>query len=257
MVGCNVDAMEFDAIEALPVYVQPLLQMTAATAAKIDAGEAYRIGGAVRQYGTGQIVELLEDAPDIEEVVEEVAKQLKELRVSKFDMSKIELPKLDPKTAAKLVGVVLVVGLAVGGFMWARDRRKASQAAVPAEALVEVQPVDGAVKDPECLVSFRASLKAYVDAGLEGRLDSDIVAQLVAALDAMEAYSDEGNIVMFTLDEFMPFFELVTAHTTHLAQAQSVDLDDLDEHEDNAEGRVVVSMRRHLETQKKILGEVA
>jgi hypothetical protein len=101
------------------------------------------------------------------------------------------------------------------------------------------------------VVSFRASLKAYVDAGVEGCLDSDIVGQLVADLGAVEVYSSEGAVV-FTFDELMPFFELVTAHTPVLAKAYDVEFD-----EAAFEGGDVVSLRRHLEAQKRILDSAA
>ena len=78
----------------LPIFVQPRLQMSAATAAKIVSGRAYQVGGVVREVGTGRLVELLDDAPDIDEVVEAAAKQLKRVRLPKFDTSKVELPRL-------------------------------------------------------------------------------------------------------------------------------------------------------------------
>ena len=134
-------------------------------------------------------------------------------------------------------------------------QRKEVGAPAPAEVVAE-ELVDGSAEDPSCLVSFRASLKGYVEAGVAGRLNADIVAQLAADLDAVEAYSSEGALV-FTIDELMPFFELVTAHTPRLADAYDAELDDLREQTDDVEGGIVVSMRRHLAAQQSILGRTS
>lgn len=236
----------------LPIIVQPRLQMSAATAAKIVAGRAYQVGGVVREVGTARLVELLDDAPDIDEVVEAAAKQLKRVRLPKFDISKVELPRLNSVTAAKAGGVLLLAGVAVGGFAWVVGRRKSDEAQVPAEVVVE-ELVDATVEDPKCLVDFRASLNTYVEAGADGVLTSEIIGTLMSDLDAVQAYSEKGNAVVFTLDELVPFFELITSHTRVLANAYEVEFDE----EEDATGDVVVSLRRHLEAQKKILSEAA
>lgn len=234
------------------IVVQPRLQMTTATAAKIAQGSAYQVGGVVREVGTGRLVELLNDAPDVDEVVQQVAKQVKKVRLPRFDISKFELPKLDALTAAKAGGALLVAGLAVGGAMWVAGRRKEDESPVPAD-VVMADLVDATVEDPECLVNFRDSLNAYVEAGAGGALTPKLIGALVTDLDAVQAYSEEGNVVVFTLDELMPFFELVTSHTPALAKAYGAVYDE----GDGASEDVVVSLRRHLEAQKTILSQAA
>ncbi|WP_035940140.1 hypothetical protein, partial [Knoellia aerolata] len=160
------------------IVLQPRLQMTTVTAAKIAAGLAYQVGGVVREVGTGRLVELLNEAPDVEEVVEEVARQVNRMRLVRFDISKIELPKLDGMTAAKAGGALLVAGLAVGGAIWVAGRRKEDESPVPAEVVVE-DLVDAAIEDPKCLTDFRASLKAYVEAGADGALTPETIGDLV------------------------------------------------------------------------------
>jgi hypothetical protein len=232
----------------VPVFVQPILQMKTSTAAKIAAGTAYQIGGVVREVGSGRLVELLQDAVPLEEVAKQSASKVAQ-STSKVNLSKVNLTKIDAKTAGKLGGLVLLGGAAVGGYVWVKQQFKDGEPA-PADVVVE-EVADEGVEGPECLVSFRASLKAYVDAGVEGRLDPDIIGQLGADLRAVEAYSSEGAVV-FTFDELMPFFELVTAHTPMLAKAYNVEFD-----EAAFEGGDIVSLRRHLEAQRRMLESAA
>lgn len=232
----------------VPVFVQPVLQMKASTAAKIAAGSAYQIGGVVREVGTGRLVELLKDATPVEEAAKRAVAKATEVS-PKLSLSKIDLTKIDIKTAGALGGLVLLGGAAVGGYIWVRQQKKAG-GPTPAETLADALTDDN-IEDPECLVSFRASLKAYVDAGTRGELTPEIVDKLVTDLGVVEEYSSQGAVV-FTFDELMPFFELVTAHTPRLAEAYDVELD-----EAALEGGDVVSLRRHLEAQKKILSKAA
>jgi hypothetical protein len=236
----------------LPILIQPQLQMSAATAAKIAAGRAYRVGGVVREVGTERLVELLREAPDMERAAEEVARTLKRARLSSVGLSRFEAPKLDARTALAAGSVLLVAGVAVGGYRWVTSRRKGAASAEEAELLVAVGE-DEAGDDPACLVRFRTSLKTYVDAGTDGSLTPEIIGGLVADLDAVRAYAEDGNAIVFTLDELLPFFEVITAHTPVLAAAYDVPLAEDDEAEDG----VVVSLRRHLELQKGILSGAA
>ena len=147
---------------------------------------------------------------------------------------------------------ILIIGLALGGAIWVAGRRKEDETVVPDE-VVKAELVDATLEDPECLVDFRASLNAYVESGAGGALTPEIIGNLVTDLDAVEAYSEKGNVVVFTLDELMPFFELVTSHTPALANAYGTVYDE----EDDASGDVVVSLRRHLEAQRAILSQAA
>jgi len=239
-------------VSELPIIIQPVLQMSAATAVKIASGQAYIIGGVVREVGTGRLVELLSDAPDLGKAAQEAARSLNKARLPKLDLAKFEAPKVDAKTVLAAGSVLLVAGVAVGGYKWVTSRRKESSTSESAEQ-PKAEIVDETVDDPACLVAFRASLKSYVDAGRTGSLTADIIGNLVADLDAVQTYADDGNAIVFTLDELSPFFGLVTAHTPVLAAAFHVELDDVDEIDDD----VVVSLRRHLETQKAILGSAA
>lgn len=110
---------------------------------------------------------------------------------------------------------------------------------------------------PECVTNFEASLRAYVDAGRTSVLDASILDELILDLDAVVAFMQEGNEVLISLDNLVPLFDLVIAHTPRLAEAYDIDLNDLDDEETDVETGVVVALRRHLEAQKKILSEAA
>lgn len=232
----------------VPVFVQPMLQMKASTAAKIAAGTAYQIGGVVRELETGRLVELLKDAAPLEEGAKQAVGKAAEIS-PKLNLPRIDLTKIGMKTAGALGGLVLLGGAAVGGYMWIRQQKRTEE---PTPAVLLANELnEESIGDPECLVSFRASLKAYVDAGTRGQLTPEIVEKLVTDLGAVEEYSSQGAVV-FTFEELMPFLELVTAHTPRLAEAYDAELD-----EAALEGGDVLSLRRHLEVQKTILSKAA
>jgi hypothetical protein len=142
-----------------------------------------------------------------------------------------------------LAGGSLVVGGA-SAYSYVKKRRDAARA-VAAEDM------------PECVTNFEASLRAYVDAGRTGALDANILEELILGLDAVKAFMDEGNEVVISLDNLVPLFDLVIAHTPRLAEAYEINLEDLAEEGTDVEHGVVVSLRRHLEAQKRILSEAA
>lgn len=237
----------------LPIIVQPRLQMSAAAAAKVAAGLAYQAGGVVREVGTERLVELLREAPEVERAAEEVVQKLRTARLSSLGFSKFEAPKLDAKTALAAGSVLLAAGVAVGGYRWVMGRREGEAPAEQIEAIVGDIEDDDTGEDPACLTNCRTSLMAYVDAGTAGALTAEVIEGFVANLDAVQAYAEDGNAIVFTLDELLPFIELVTAHTPVLAAAYDVTLDE----EFEASEGVVVSLRRHLALQKGILSGAA
>jgi hypothetical protein len=238
--------------EVPSIIVQPRLQMSAATAAKIAAGTAYQDGGVVREVGTKRLVELLREAPELERVAEEVAQKLQAARLSASNLSKFETPMLGTKSALAVGGVLLAAGAAVGGYRWMMERRDGTASAEQVGSIAR-DVEDDHPREPSCLTDFRSSLAAYVDAGTAGVLTADVIQSLATNLDALQAYADGGNAIVFTLDELLPLFELVSAHTPVLAEAYGVTCDEADE----AHADLVVSLRRHLEMQTGILREAA
>ena len=234
---------------AIPTIVQPNLIIPSDIQARVDAGELYRIGGVVRDIATKQIAALLDEAPNFELVAEEVAKKFSKVSLPKFDMSKLDLSQVDPKKAGGVLAGAALLGI---GITWGYNKwKRAAESGVPAEVAAE-ELVEASIEVPECMTNFGTSLEAYLAAAREARLSPEIVEQLASDLTAVQAYSEEGNAVSFTLDELLPFFEIVTAHTPNLAEAYPVELDDLDD-QDSDEG-VVVHLRRQRNSQDLWIG---
>ena len=81
---------------------------------------------------------------------------------------------------------------------------------------------------PECVSSLNASLRAYLDAGRAGTLDEGTVGKLISDLDAAQAYSyDANSAVGFTTELWEALVNLVVDHTQKLADAYSIELEDL------------------------------
>jgi hypothetical protein len=111
----------------------------------------------------------------------------------------------------------------------------------------------------ECFQSYNASLATYMEAVHEGRLELDIIDRLIADLDAVKAYSDEdGSITLdFSTRHAEMLVNVVVDYTRQLAEANSVELDELQKVALASENDAVVDLRRHLEAQRKIFNEAA
>lgn len=203
---------------------QPLLVVPPEIELGLLEGTLKLFGRVAREADTGRTYRHLTELVPSPETVEEAVKTM----------------KLDPKVVISVVAVAAVVG---GGITYLVKKRKDSKL-VPVETL------------PECMTNFDASLRAYIYAGREGALDAQIVERLLEDLDAIKMFSDEGNEVKISLDDLMPLFDMVTAHTSRLAEAHNVEVEDFDEQGDS-EGGVVVSLPRHLEAQMVILAEAS
>ena len=203
---------------------QPLLFVPPEIERGLLEGTLKLFGSVVREADTGRIYKHLTELVPSPEKAEEAVKSM----------------KLNPKIVISVVAVAAVVG---GGVTYLAKKRKDSKL-VPVEDL------------PECITNFDASLRTYIAAGREGALDAAIVARLLQDLDAIKAFSDEGNEVKISLDDLVPLFDMVIAHTSRLAEAYNVEVEDLNK-QDEAEDGVVVSLRRHLEAQKAILAEAS
>ena len=210
------------------MYTQPMLAIPPEIQLGLLDGTLKLFGSVVRESDTGRIFKHLNDIVPSPEKIEEAVKGM----------------KLNPKIVVSVVAVTVAVG---GATTYLVKRRKK-----------QAKPV--AVQDlPECVTDFEASLRAYIDAGRAGALNTNIVEKLMLDLDAIKAFSEEGNEVKISLDDLVPLFDLVIAHTPRLAEAFEVRLDDFEDHEedDDSEDGVVVSLRRHLKVQKAILANAA
>ena len=198
----------------------------------IDDGTLERVGGIVRCATTKRFVSLLDE---VDLPISEPTKSLM-VRLTSASTS-------GSKGQAALV--VAGVGVVIVGGAFAASYVEKKRAAVR---------VIAAKDKPECVTNFEASLRAYVHAGRAGALDAAVVDNLIVDLDAVKAFMEEGNEVLISLDNLVPLFDLVIAHTPKFA-ADGVDFPELVE--DDSEGGVTMPLRRHLKAQKTILDEAA
>jgi len=106
---------------------------------------------------------------------------------------------------------------------------------------------------PECVETYDASLRVYLEAVREGSLDAGIIGQLISDLDAVKAYSDNGNIAIdFSAGQSETLVNLVVDYTRKLAEENSVELGELQGRASASENDAVVDLRRHLEVQRQI-----
>lgn len=167
-------------------------------------------------------------------------------------LKEVKLPVSNETAAARVAAVLknprvliptLVVGTAAAGGAAFAAVRKRKKAAVP-----------------ECVERYNASLGTYLEAVQEGRLEADIIDQLISALDAVVAYSDE-NGASITLDfsskQAAMLVKIVVDSTKQLAVENSIDLSELEEEAPASEGGIVVDLRHYLEVQKKLFTDAA
>lgn len=201
------------------MLTQPLLFVPPDIEAGLLDGSLKLFGSVVRDSDTGHIVKHLKNVEQVENAVR----------------------KSNPKVVVPVVAcVVMLAGAAT--FMM-RRRGKAKE---PARAT-----------RPECAVDFETFLRAYLEAGRAGALTTAIVDRLIVDLDAVRTFSEDGNDVKIPLDELVPLFDVVIAHTSTLADALHFELADLRDDELDDDTSVVISLRRNLEAQKAILEEAA
>lgn len=211
--------------------VQPTLLIPPLIQAGIDSGKLFRSGSVVRVVATGRIHKLLDELPSPEKLAQEAAKRA---------------AKVDPKI---MVLVCLTTAAVGAGAAFVIKKRKNADGP---DGLTEVK-----ADVPECVSKFEASLRSYVDAGRDGILDAEIVDRLIADLDKVREWTDDGNTVEFSFEQLQPLFSLVIGHTPTLARAYSVALPDFEHQGRDRDAVVVVHLRQHLEVQKRILGEAA
>lgn len=189
-------------------------------------GDLIRYGGIVRNQ-MGQIVKHLKEVPlpvSNEKALARVSGMLKNPRI--------------------LIPAAIVTTVAAGAavIVAAKKRKQAGNPEVPG-----------------CVQSYNASLAAYVEAVHEGRLELGIIDRLIAELDAVKAYSvEDGSITLdFSTKHAEMLVNIVVDYTRKLAEANSIDLNELQGVAPASENDDVVDLRSHLEVQRKIFTEAA
>lgn len=208
------------------MIVQPTFYVPPDITAGIRSGDFIRYGGVVRDTA-GRLVAHLKEIPTPTKAAEDVAKPA----------------ALSLKSPWVAIGVWVITLVAIGGgiVLASKQARKDSEPAIP-----------------ECVQSYNRSLRTYLEAIQNGRLDGDIIDQLITDLDAVIAHGDEGDTtVALSPDHLATITEVILDYTSELAKANGIELNEDDESGDSPTDAVVVDLRRHLETQKRIFGEAA
>ena len=111
---------------------------------------------------------------------------------------------------------------------------------------------------PECTRNYNDSLRDYLETVRNQSLDAEIIDRLIADLDAVKAYSENGNITVdFSTEQSEALIQVVIDYTRQLAQANSIGLYELPESTPSSADAPVVDMRRYLEVQQRIFNDAA
>jgi hypothetical protein len=155
------------------------------------------------------------------------------------DMGRIAEGLKNPKAIIAIgLGAVVVGGIEI----WAAGKKKQN-----------TKP-----EMPKCVENCNASLSAYLEAARNGKLDADIVNRLISDLDAVKENSDSGKIAIdFSIEQLDTLVKLVMDYTRKLAEANSVELSELQEPAPDSEDNLIIDLRRYLEAQKQIFNRAA
>lgn len=208
------------------MIIQPTFDVPLELAEGIASGDLVRHGGVVRDTA-GRLVAHLKEIPTPEKALEEVTKSVAH--------------RVKSRWVAMGAGVLTLVVLGGGIVLASRNWKKDSEPAIP-----------------ECVQIFNRSLRAYLDAIQNRRLDADIIDRLITDLDAVIVYGDEGDTaVAFSPDRLATLTKVILDYTSELAKANHIELDERGESGDSPADAMVIDLRRHLGTQRRILGKAA
>jgi hypothetical protein len=208
------------------VIIQPQLELPGEMAVGIAGGRLFLDGGVVRDVATGRLVKLLKGVHSAENGQEALRRSAAMLRSRGV-------------VVATVLGTAAVAGAVA--YIVVKKRKRAGKADLL-----------------ERVVNLDTSLRAYLEAGREGKVDATNIGRLIADLDAVRAFSDEGGSpVDFSTELWRSLISLLIDHTRTLAEAYSADLDEIQVQESNSENPNVIDLRRHLEIQRRIIDAAA
>lgn len=208
------------------MIVQPTFDIPVEIAGGILSGDFIRHGGVVRDTA-GRLVAHLKESPTPGKSAEEVAKRA--------------ALRFNNPWGVIAVGALTLV--AVGGGVVLAVKKRGNEA----EPTV-----------PECVQSYILSFRAYLEAIRSGSLDAGSIDRLSTDLDAVIAHGEEGDTtVAFSPEQLATLTQFVLEYTDELAKVNDVELDEVEVTIENAEVGPMVDLRRNLEAQRRIFGEVA
>ena len=215
------------------LVVQPRIDVPPEILKGITSGYLYRVGSVVRETANGRIFKLLSEVPEereSEEVVKAAARGARGLTKA-----------VDFKDPRMIVGAVIVGTVVAGGVLYfATKKRKESD-------ITEL---------PDWIRDYNAAWAEYLEAIQKGALDTDTIDRLIVALDALKEHENDGTVgLYFSTGQTEQLVNLVVRYTTELAEANSVELDEI--RKPDSELASVVHIRRYLEAQRRIFGDAA
>jgi hypothetical protein len=215
------------------LVVQPRIHVPPEILKGIARGDLYRVGSVVRETANGRIFKLLSEVPkerESEQVVKAAAKGAGSLTKA-----------VDFKDPRMIVGAIIVGTVAAGGILcFATRKRKESD--IP--------------ELPEWIRDYNAAWAAYLEAIQIGAMGTGIIDRLIDALDALKHHENDGTVgLYFSTEQAGQLVDLVVRYTTELAEANSVELDEMQRPDSDLAS--VVHIRRYLEAQRKIFGDAA
>jgi hypothetical protein len=193
---------------------------------RLLTGEYNRFGGIVRD-SAGHIIEHLKEVPIPE-------------KIRQSGISSVTKVLKNPKVIIVLgLGVVVAGGIAY--VMKARDKKQST--------VLEMQ---------KCIENYNASFCAYLEAVRRGSLDVNIINSLISDLDDIKENNDGGKInIDFSTEQLEILANLVFDYTRKLAEANSVELDELKEPMSISADTTILDLRHYLQVQKQIFERVA
>ena len=189
---------------------------------KILTGEYRRIGGVVRHDvgpNKGQIVKLLKPA-------DKAAEESKGIGAKAFHFAR--------NNKKALIIVVVSTGLAAAVIGIYRKLR---------------------LKEPESVTKFRELIKMYINTIRTGKLDVEIIDNLMDALESLKNHKNYKKLcIQLSIEEFNILVNKIYEYTVQLAEDNAVELaDDELVHTEDA----IISLHRCLNKQKEIFAMLA
>lgn len=175
-----------------------------------------------------------------------ITKHLKEINMpdSNSSANKLVLAKVLEKAKTlknpKVIAIGSVVALVTGGLVFAgiklsKNKKSAEQ------------------NLPKCVSDFNNALCVYLEAVRNGNLELVTITDLISRLNEIKDNYDGGKIQLdFSTGQLNTLFNLIFDYTKKLAEANSFELNSIDETEPTSSDRTIVSLKRYLEVQKQI-----
>lgn len=203
--------------------VQDVYDIPADIVTKIATGEFRRIGSVVR-YATG---------PNKGQIV----KHLKPIELDKAEQAKGVLEKAlqFAQNHKKEVGIVAFGAMIIGAGAWGYNQWKNHE--------------------PKEVVEFRATLRTYIEAIRNGKMDLERIEELIVSLEKLKKHKSFEKIsIQLTTEELDILVMRIYEYTLKLAEDNNIELSDNEIAQDKG---VILNLQKYLETQKKIFEIVA